>query len=155
MNRFLVLCVVSIGFFLMIVSCEKDGDCTEVITVPHMYFEDFGGTDDCGLDFTVATPDSNYLINYEEYYQELIDCKDSIIDFTKFDLLAGSRQFDTTVVKINQAAIRNCKDHTFIYRISFEVTDTVDTRFHQYHAIVPKIPDDYTVGFEIVVWRNY
>lgn len=155
MNRFIVTGVVSICFSLMIMSCEKDGDCKEVITVPHMYLEDFGGTDDCGLDFTSAVADSNYLIEDEYYYQELIDCQDSIIDFTKYVLLAGSRQFDTTVVKTNQAAIRNCKDHTFTYRISFEVTDTVDTKFHQYHAIVPKIPDDYQVSFEIVVWRNY
>jgi hypothetical protein len=155
MNRFIMLYIISVFFSMVIMGCEKDGDCKEVITVPHMYLEDFGGTDDCGLDFTLAAADSNYLINQEEYYQELMDCQDSLIDFTKYVLLAGSKQFDTTVVKTNQAAIRNCKDHTFTYRISFEVTDTVDTRFHQYHAIVPKIPDDYQVGFEIVVWRNY
>lgn len=155
MKKIITILVIVIGSVLLFEKCERDDDCTEVITVPHMYLEDFGGTDDCGLDFATAAVDSNYLISHEVYYQQLIDCEDSLIDFTKYVLLAGSRQFDTTVVKTNQAAIRNCKDHTFRYRISFEVTDTVDTRFHQYHAIVPKIPDNYTVAFEIVVWRNY
>jgi hypothetical protein len=155
MKKIITLFVISISIIALFEKCERDDDCTEVITVPHLYLEDFGGTADCGLDFSKAAPDSDYLIKYEEYYQELIDCKDSIIDFTKYVLLAGSKQFDTTVVKTSQAAIRNCKDHTFRYRIAFEVTDTVETRFHQYHAIVPKIPEDYTVEIEIVVWRDY
>jgi hypothetical protein len=50
-----------------------------------MYLKDFGGEEDCGLDFGVADPDSNYLINNEDYYNELINCKDSILDFTRYD----------------------------------------------------------------------
>jgi hypothetical protein len=155
MKKLTVVCIITACITLLSVRCERDGDCKEVITVPYAYLEDFGGTDDCGLDFSVAAADSNYLINNEDYYEELINCQDSILDFTKYVLLAGSRQFDTTVVKKSQAAIRNCKDRTFTYRISFEVTDTVDTRFHQYHAIIPKIPDDYQITFEIVLWRDY
>lgn len=151
----IVIFTIVVSAIMLFMKCERDGDCKEVITVPYNYLKDFGGTDDCGLDFTMADADSNYLINYEEYYEELIDCQDSLLDFTKFVLLAGSRQFDTTVILKSQAAIRDCRDHTFTYRISFEVTDTVETRFHQYHAVIPKIPEDYLVSFEIVVWRNY
>ena len=155
MTKLTFICIITICFTLLFARCERDGDCKEVITVPFMYLKDFGGEEDCGLDFGVADPDSNYLINNEDYYNELINCKDSILDFTRYVLLAGSSHFDTTVVKKSQAAIRNCKERTFTYRISFEVTDTVETRFHEYHAVIPKIPDDYQISFEIVVWQDY
>jgi hypothetical protein len=155
MTKHAIICIITTCLILLLIRCENDGDCKEVITVPHAYLKDFGATENCGLDFSVAAADSNYLINNESYYEELINCQDSILDFTEYVLLAGSREFDTTVVKTNQAAIRNCKDRTLTYRISFEVTDTVDTRFYQYHAIIPKIPDGYQIAFEIVVWRDY
>ena len=155
MTKVLLISILITGFALLINGCERDGDCKEVITIPFLFLKDFGGDENCGLDFNVAFADSNYLISNESFYEELIDCRDSIIDFKEYTLLAGSYNFDTTVVKKNQAAIRNCKERTFTYRIEFEVTDTVDTRFHEYHAIVPKIPDDYTVSFEITVWQNY
>jgi len=155
MTKLAISCILTTFITLLFIRCERDSDCKEVITVPYAYLKDFGGTEDCGLDFSVAAADSNYLINNEDYYEELINCQDSILDFTKYVLLAGSRQFDTTVVKKSQAAIRNCKDRTFTYRISFEVTDTVETRFHEYHAVIPKIPDDYQIAFEIVVWMDY
>jgi len=155
MTKVLLICIIIIGFALLFNGCERDGDCKEIITVPFMYLENFGGDENCGLDFTIAYPDSNYIISNESLYNELIECQDSIIDFKDYVLLTGSHHFDTTVIKKSQAAIRNCKERTFTYRISFEVTDTVETRFHQYHAVIPRIPDDYQVYFEIVVWQDY
>jgi len=155
MTKLILICIITTSFALLFTRCEREGDCKEVITVPFMHLEDFGGTEDCGLDFSVADADSNYLINNEDYYNELIECQDSILDFTTYVLLAGSRHFDTTLYIRNQAAIRNCIDRTFTYRISFQVTDSVETSFHQYHAVIPKIPDDYQIFFEIQVWRDY
>jgi hypothetical protein len=155
MAKVLLLSVIIAGFVLLFICCERDGDCKEVITIPFSYLKDFGGDEECGLDFSTADPDSNYLISNESAYDELIDCRDSIIDFREYSLLAGSHNFDTSVVIKNQAAIRNCKDRTFTFRISFQVTDTVETRFYQYHAVIPKIPDDYLFSFEIEIWQDY
>jgi len=155
MAKLLLISIIIAGSVILFDSCERDGDCKEVITIPFLYMKDFGGDENCGLDFTTAYPDSNYLITDESAYDELIDCRDSIINFKEYVLLTGSHQFDTSVVIKRQAAIRNCKDRTFTYRISFQVTDTVETRFYQYHAIVPKIPDDYLISFEIEIWQDY
>src|SRR4030043_1081131 len=112
MAKLAIICIITICITLLFIRCERDSDCHDEVTVPYAYLKDFGGTEDCGLDFSVAVADSNYLINNEDYYEELINCQDSILDFTKYVLLAGSRQFDTTVVKKSQAGIRNCKDRT-------------------------------------------
>ena len=39
------------------------------------------------------------------------------------------------------------------YRISYETMQHDSSMLVEYHAVIPKVPDDYEVRFEIQTWQ--
>ena len=135
-------------------SCKKD-ECTGKITISYVTFEDFGGND-CEIIINEQSKGVNYIIDSQSGLESLVECTSlPDIDFEKYTLLLGSYQSEIDLTYKSQAIIRDCETQTLTFRISYDSEQIDTSMLVDYHAIIPKVPEDYEVKFEIQVWKIY
>jgi len=133
-------------------SCKKD-ECTGKITISYQMFEAFGGID-CGNIIDDQNKGLNYVIDNQARLESLVECTTlPVIDFEKYTLLLGSYESDTDLTYKSQAIIRDCETMTVTFRISYDTEQKDTIMLVDYHAVIPKIPADYEVLFEIQTWQ--
>lgn len=134
------------------VSCKKD-ECTGRITISYQTLEAFGGIG-CGIIIDESSKGLNYVIDNQNGLESLVDCTTlPVIDFDKYVLLLGSYESDQDLAYKSQAVIRDCETKTVTYRISYNSEQKDTTMLVDYHAVIPKIPAEYEVEFEIQTWQ--
>jgi hypothetical protein len=146
----------SITIFLLLAglaeSCKKD-ECTGKITISYQTFDDFGGID-CGIIINEQSKGLNYVIDNQAGLESLVECTTlPDIDFEKYTLLLGSYESDKDLAYRSQAVIRDCETMTVTFRTSYDSEQKDTSMLVDYHAVIPKIPDDYEVQFEIQTWQ--
>ncbi|MEE9460507.1 MAG: hypothetical protein V3V53_01645 [Bacteroidales bacterium] len=146
----------SITIFLLLAglaeSCKKD-ECTGKITISYQTFDDFGGID-CGIIINEQSKGLNYVIDNQAGLESLVECTTlPDIDFEKYTLLLGSYESDKDLAYRSQAVIRDCETMTVTFRISYDSEQKDTSMLVDYHAVIPKIPDDYEITFEIQTWQ--
>ncbi len=146
----------SISIFLLLAglaeSCKKD-ECTGKITISYQTFDDFGGID-CGIIINEQSKGLNYVIDNQAGLESLVECTTlPDIDFEKYTLLLGSYESDKDLAYRSQAVIRDCETMTVTFRISYDSEQKDTSMLVDYHAVIPKIPDDYEITFEIQTWQ--
>ncbi len=146
----------SITIFLLLAglaeSCKKD-ECTGKITISYQTFDDFGGID-CGIIINEQSKGLNYVIDNQAGLESLVECTTlPDIDFEKYTLLLGSYESDKDLAFRSQAVIRDCETMTVTFRISYDSEQKDTSMLVDYHAVIPKIPDDYEITFEIQTWQ--
>jgi hypothetical protein len=133
-------------------SCKKD-ECTGEITLSYQTFEAFGGMA-CENIINDETKGLNYVIDGQAGLESLVECSTlPVIDFDTYTLLLGSHQSEKDLTYTDQTVIRDCETKTVTYRISYESMQQDSSMLVEYHAVIPKVPDDYEVRFEIQTWR--
>ena len=133
-------------------SCKKD-ECTGKITISYQTFEAFGGID-CGIIIDDQSKGFNFVVDDQAGLESLVECSTlPEIDFDKYSLLLGSYESDRDLAYRSQAVIRDCETLTVTFRISYDTEQKDTSMLVDYHAIIPKIPDDYEVEFEIQTWQ--
>jgi hypothetical protein len=133
-------------------SCKKD-ECTGKITISYQTFEVFGGID-CDNIINEQSKGLNYVIDNQAGLESLVECTTlPDIDFEKYTLLLGSYESDKDLAYRSQAVIRDCETMTVTFRISYDSEQKDTSMLVDYHAVIPKIPDDYEVQFEIQTWQ--
>ena len=133
-------------------SCKKD-ECTGKITISYQAFEAFGGID-CGIIIDEQSKGLNYVIDNQAGLESLVECTTlPDIDFEKYTLLLGSYESDKDLAYRSQAVIRDCETMTVTFRISYDSEQKDTSMLVDYHAVIPKIPDDYEITFEIQTWQ--
>lgn len=133
-------------------SCKKD-DCTGKITISYQTLEAFGGNE-CGIIIDEQNKGLNYIVDNQAGLESLVECNTlPDIDFDKYTLLLGSYESDKDLTYRSQAIIRDCETMTVTYRISYESEQIDTSMLVDYHAVIPKIPADYEVQFEIQTWQ--
>ncbi len=142
-------------FGLLIVSsgsCKKD-ECTGKITISYQTLEAFGGIG-CGIIIDDQNKSYNYVIDSQLRLESFVECNTlPDIDFGTYTLLLGSYESDMDLAYKSQAVIRDCETMTVTFRISYDTEKKDTSMLVDYHAIIPKIPDDYEVQFEIQTWQ--
>jgi hypothetical protein len=134
-------------------SCKKD-ECTGKITISHQTFEAFGGIS-CEIKIDDQSRGLNYVIENQSGLESFVECSTlPDIDFNKYTLLLGSYQSDKDLAFRNQAVIRDCETMTVTFRISYDSEQRDTSMLVDYHALIPKVPDDYEVQFEIQTWQT-
>ncbi len=146
----------SITIFLLLAglaeSCKKD-ECTGKITISYQTFEVFGGLD-CGNIINEQSKGLNYVIDNQAGLESLVECTSlPDIDFEKYTLLLGSYESDKDLAYRSQAVIRDCETMIVTFRISYDSEQKDTSMLVDYHAVIPKIPADYEVQFEIQTWQ--
>ncbi len=146
----------SITIFLLLAglaeSCKKD-ECTGKITISYQTFEVFGGID-CGNIINEQSKGLNYVIDNQAGLESLVECTTlPDIDFEKYTLLLGSYESDKDLAYRSQAVIRDCETMIVTFRISYDSEQKDTSILVDYHAVIPKIPADYEVQFEIQTWQ--
>ena len=146
----------SITIFLLLAglteSCKKD-ECTGKITISYQTFDVFGGID-CGIIINEQSKGLNYVIDNQAGLESLVECTTlPDIDFEKYTLLLGSYESDKDLAYRSQAVIRDCETMIVTFRISYDSEQKDTSMLVDYHAVIPKIPDDYEVQFEIQTWQ--
>ena len=152
MKRFIII----IAAFMLLAgltgSCKKD-ECTGKITISYQDFEAFEGMD-CGNIIDEQSKGLNYVIGDQAGLESLLECSTlPVIDFEKYTLLLGSYESDKDLAYKNQAVIRDCETQTVTFRISYDSEQKDTGMLVDYHAIIPRIPEEYEVKFEIQVWQ--
>jgi hypothetical protein len=133
-------------------SCKKD-ECTGKITISYQTLEAFGGIG-CSIVIDDENKSANYVIDSQMGLESLVGCNSlPDIDFEKYTLLLGSYESDKDLAYKSQAIIRDCETMTMTFRISYDTEKKDTSMLVDYHAVVPKIPDDYEVQFEIQTWQ--
>lgn len=148
---------ISISIFVLLVglagSCKKD-ECTGKITISYQTLDAFGGIE-CANIIDEQSRGLNYLVDNQARLESLVECTTlPDIDFDNYSLLLGSYESDKDLVYRNQAIIRDCETMTVTYRISYNSEQKDTSMLVDYHAVIPKIPADYEVKFEIQTWQN-
>jgi len=135
----------------MLYSCNND--CTGKTTISYSTIESFGGTG-CGININDNTRGINYVIVDQITMESLLSC-DSMpqIDFNNYVLLLGSYESDTDLSFKSQAVIRDCETQMIIFKISYDSQGIDTSMLVDYHAIIPKAPDDYIIDFAIEIWQ--
>jgi len=133
-------------------SCKKD-ECTGKITISYQTLEAFGGID-CGIIINEQSKGLNYMVDNQAGLESLVECTTlPDIDFEKYTLLLGSYESDKDLAYKSQAIIRDCETMTVTFRISYDTEEKDTSMLVDYHAVIPKIPSDYEVQFEIQTWQ--
>lgn len=133
-------------------SCKKD-ECTGKITISYQTLEAFGGID-CGIIIDEQSKSLNYVIDNQSGLESFVECTTlPVIDFEKYTLLLGSYESDKDLAYRSQAVIRDCETMTVTFRISYDSEQKDTSMLVDYHAVIPKIPADYEVQFEIQTWQ--
>lgn len=133
-------------------SCKKD-ECTGKITISYQTLEAFGGID-CGLIIDEQSKGFNYVIDNQAGLESRVECSTlPDIDFEKYTLLLGSYESDQDLAFRSQAVIRDCETMTMTFRISYDSEQKDTSMLVDYHAVIPKIPAEYEVQFEIQTWQ--
>lgn len=147
----------SISIFVLLVgllmSCKKD-ECTGKITISYQTMDAFGGIE-CGIIINEQNRGINYVVDNQAGLESLVGCTTlPNIDFDNYSLLLGSYESDKDLTYRSQAIIRDCETMTVTFRISYDSEQKDTSLLVDYHAIIPKIPADYEVKFEIQTWQN-
>ena len=133
-------------------SCKKD-ECSGKITISYQTLEAFGGID-CGIIINEQSKGLNYVIDNQAGLESLVECTTlPDIDFDTYTLLLGSYESDKDLAYKNQAIIRDCETMIVTFRISYDSEQKDTSMLVDYHAVIPKIPSDYEVQFEIQTWQ--
>jgi hypothetical protein len=133
-------------------SCKKD-ECTGKITISYQTLEAFGGID-CGFIIDEQSKGLNYVIDDQAGLESRVDCSTKPdIDFEKYTLLLGSYESDQDLAFRSQAIIRDCETMTVTFRLSYDSEQKDTSMLVNYHAVIPKIPAEYEVQFEIQTWQ--
>ena len=133
-------------------SCKKD-ECTGQITISYQTLEAFGGIY-CGFVIDEQNKGLNYVIDNQAGLESLVECSTlPDIDFEKYTLLLGSYESDKDLAYRSQAVIRDCETMTVTFRISYDSEQKDTSMLVDYHAVIPKIPAEYEVQFEIQTWQ--
>ena len=146
---------ISISVLLMILagSCKKD-ECTGKITISYQTMDAFGGIE-CGIIIDEQNRGLNFVVGNQAELEALVECSTlPDIDFDVYSLLLGSYESDMDLAYRSQAIIRDCETMTLTYRISYDSEQKDTSVLVDYHAVIPKIPADYEVRFEIQTWQN-
>jgi len=152
MKKFLL----SISIFVLLASlaesCKKD-ECTGKITISYQTLDAFGGID-CGIIIDDQSKGLNYMIDSQAELESFVECTTlPDIDFEKYTLLLGSYESDEDLAYKSQVIIRDCETMTVTYRISYDTEQKDSSMLVDYHAVIPKIPDEYEITFEIQTWQ--
>lgn len=146
--RVAMLCLLS----AMTASCKKD-ECTGEITLSYQTFETLGGVA-CENIVNDQTKGLNYVIDSQAILESLVECNTlPSIDFDNYTLLLGSYESDKDLSFKDQVVLSDCQTRTVTYRISYETMQHDSSMLVEYHAVIPKVPDDYEVRFEIQTWQ--
>jgi hypothetical protein len=133
-------------------SCKKD-ECSGKITISYQTLEAFGG-EGCGILINEQTKGLNYVVDSQAGLESFVECTTlPEINFDTYSLLLGSYESETDLAYRDQAVIRDCETRTVTFRISFDTENKDTSMLVDYHAIVPKIPEDYELRFEIQTWE--
>ena len=152
MNKIVINITVLILLAGLAESCKKD-ECTGKITVSYQTLEAFGGID-CGLIIDEQSKGLNYVIDDQAGLESLVECTTlPVIDFEKYTLLLGSYESDQDLVFKSQTVTRDCETMTVTFSISYDSEQKDTSMLVDYHAVIPKIPAEYQVQFEIQTWQ--
>jgi hypothetical protein len=133
-------------------SCKKD-ECTGEITLSYQTFDAFGGMA-CENIINADTKGLNYVIDSQAGLESLVECNAlPSIDFDTYTLLLGSYESDKDLTYKDQVVLKDCQTRKVTYRISYESMQHDSSMLVEYHAVIPKVPDDYEVQFEIQTWQ--
>ncbi len=148
--------ILSMAMFVLLagmnLSCKKD-ECTGKITISYLTFEDYGGID-CGIIINDQSRGVNYVIDSQAGLESTVECTTlPVIDFETYTLLLGSYESEKDLAYRSQAIIRDCETQTLTFRISYDSEQKDSSMLVDYHAVIPKVPDNYEVEFEIQVWQ--
>ena len=151
-NSFLYILVILI-LAVTVGACKKD-ECTGKITISYQTLDAFGG-EGCGIIINEETRGFNFVIDNQAALESFVECTTlPDIDFEDYTLLLGSYESDQDLAYRNQAVIRDCETMTLTFRISYDTQQKDTSMLVDYHAVIPKIPSDYEVQFEIQTWQN-
>jgi hypothetical protein len=152
MKKYLISITVLVLLAGLAESCKKD-ECTGKITISYQALEAFGGID-CGIIIDEQNKDLNYVIDSQAGLESFVECTTlPDIDFEKYTLLLGSYESDKDLAFKSQAVIRDCETMTVTFRISYDSEQKDTSMLVDYHAVIPKIPDEYEITFEIQTWQ--
>jgi hypothetical protein len=134
-------------------SCKKD-ECTGKITISYQSLDAFGGID-CGIIINEQSQGFNFIVDNQTVLESLVECATMpVIDFEKYTLLLGSYESEQDLTYRSQAVIRDCETMTLTFRISYDTQQIDSSMLVDYHAVIPKVPVDYEVRFEIQTWQD-
>ncbi len=134
-------------------SCKKD-ECTGKTTISYQSLEAFGGVD-CGIIINEQSRGLNFVVDNQAGLESFVECTTlPVIDFEKYTLLLGSYESDRDLSFRSQTVIRDCETMILTFRISYDTQQKDTSMLLDYHAVIPKVPADYEVQFEIQTWQN-
>jgi len=150
MNKLSVILLI----LLIVYACDKK-DCTGKTTISYSLMDEFGEAG-CGLDTSgLATAGLNYVVVDSVTLDNLLACDElPSINFDSYTLLIGSYLSDTDLSYREQAVIRDCGTGIVTYQISFNSVGTDTSMQVDYHAVIPKVPEDYVIDFAIRIWQE-
>jgi hypothetical protein len=151
--RFFIQSIAFLILFIFITNCHKSPKCWgEKEKNSGIIVRSFNPSDNCNV---IVNPDSSYVINSLNEYQQLstlahsnlTTCKFNEINFNNYTLL-GKTIFATCKFKLSRNVEKNELQKKYIYTIElFQCGNCVEQNKKDNWVLVPKIPSGYDVDF--------
>lgn len=154
---FIFLLPIVIGISLMGAGCEKDGE-PEIRELNYLKVAGLSLRGDTCFIRESETKEFNLEINNQVDFEKYFDCKKDFspqIDFSQYTLLAGSRIVSCIYPDLVSQEI-TVENKTVYFNAQFEYDSGCYPSFGviYFHALVPKLDNNYKVNFNIKIIKN-
>ena len=145
--------------FIFTISCEKDSELTDITSECEFYDNIlstcFYGSSNSQYDEIVFRDNDSFqeFGDTVRIYLANLDCDTAmlpVIDFSKYSLLSKSTNGGGCSATYQRKVLKDTKNRKIIYEISVDYEGVCDMLLGSRNwAIIPKIPDNYTVVFKL------
>ena len=151
-TKILFLCGVII---LMAFSCDKEKG-VEPVKIPIKIVSGLSVCGDSCYLKNAKYKDTCFVINSQSEYESLFECNSdyelSVIDFSKYTLLAGSKAVGGICPTIlSQYVQKYSENNKIVYEVQIKEGGYAALGSAYYHALIPKIEQQYDIEFIVTV----
>ena len=152
LSKILFLCGIIV---FMAFSCEKE----EGVEPEEISIKIVSGLSVCGDSCYLKNAyykDTCFVINSQFEYESLFECNSdyelSVIDFSKYTLLAGSQAVGGICPTIlSQHVLKYSKIKKIVYEVQIKEGGYAALGSAYYHTLIPKIENQYDIEFKVTV----